>query len=286
VDQLESLEGLRPALKGVAADLAVAFDTTLVALLMSFVALLVQTLIRQQESRLLADVEDYLTYRLQSRIGSETEDVRVENVLRTSLSELNQLQERIHEEARDRARVTMQTIMTAQQNIQDALGQMPELITNAANASATMLDETRLKLQTIGDTAASRMAEAVGVAAERTGRELVGMRDQVLQGVSQQVETLLAESAKRFAGAVTPLQQSIDRVAQHLGRVFQDSERLLMMQTSLHDSMKQFAQVQNMAQTFEELRVALTALRPALEKLSRPVPLRLSLAGAQAPGRA
>ena len=93
------------AVSHVAAHLSVALDTTLIALLMGMGALLAQTLVQQQESQLLADIEDYLTCRLQSRIRTETHDVRIEKILRQALDDMKTLQEKMGEEQGERSSV-------------------------------------------------------------------------------------------------------------------------------------------------------------------------------------
>jgi biopolymer transport protein ExbB/TolQ len=275
------MAGISKALSDVAANLGVAFDTTLVALLMSIVAMLVQTLVRQQESRLLADVEDYLTYRLQSRIKTESQDVRIDRVLRTSLKELHDLQERIHEEAQDRASVTMQTMMTAQQNIKDALGEMPELLEKAATQSSQLIDETRLKLEGIGDLAADRLAATFAEAVKDTRRDLTGMREAVMQGVAQATDSLIAQSVSRCREAMGSLDQSLAQVVQDLAKLLNEGQQLLVLQNAMSDNVDQLQRIHNLGEAFIGVRQAINTLAPMLERLSRPVPPRLSLGGAE-----
>lgn len=273
--------GITEALGHVAANLGVAFDTTLVALLMSIVAMLVQTLVRQQESRLLADVEDYLTYRFQSRIKTESQDVRIDRVLRTSLKELNELQERIHEEAQDRASVTMQTMMTAQQNIGDALGQMPELLEKAATHSSQLIDETRLKLENIGELASERLAAAFETAVKDTQRDLTTMRERVMQGVAEATENLISRSVTQWRQAMGSLDQSLAQVASDLAKLLGEGQQLLILQNAMSDNVEQLQRIHNLGETFLGVQQAMNTLRPILERLTRPVPLRLSLGGAE-----
>jgi biopolymer transport protein ExbB/TolQ len=88
LSDMSEMAALVTELGKVADGLGVAFDTTLVALIMSVIALLAQTIIQQTEVHLLADVDDYMTYRLQSRIRTETEDVRNEKVMQAAIGRL------------------------------------------------------------------------------------------------------------------------------------------------------------------------------------------------------
>jgi len=276
---IESAEGFKGAIKAVTGNLGVAFDTTLVALVMSVIALLVQTLISQQEYRLLADVEDYLTYRLQSRIRSETEDVRVDNVLRSSLTSLQTLQERMHTEHTERTQVTMQSVMRGQETIQSTLAQLPSLIQDASQKSAQMLAQTRDELNGIGQHASLGMQEAFHQAIEIARGDLGAARRQLFENAASQAGRIIDENTDRYLKAVAPLQQHLERIAQGLEGIFRDSERLLMLQNTLNDNIASVNRTQKLDETLASLHESVALLRPALEKLSKPVPVRLTLAG-------
>jgi biopolymer transport protein ExbB/TolQ/vacuolar-type H+-ATPase subunit E/Vma4 len=276
---IESAEGFKGAIKAVTGNLGVAFDTTLVALVMSIIALLVQTLISQQEYRLLADVEDYLTYRLQSRIRSETVDVRIDNVLQSSLTSLQALQERMHAEHTERTQVTMQSIMRGQQTTQQTLAQLPALIGDASQKTAQMLSDTREALHSIGQHASLGMQEAFREAIQMAKGDLAAARRQLFEGAASEAGRILDQNTERYLQAVAPLQHDLERVAGNLENIFRDSERLLMLQNTLNDNIASVNRTQKLDETLARLHESVAHLRPALEKLSKPVPVRLTLAG-------
>jgi biopolymer transport protein ExbB/TolQ len=144
-----SADELGETLKPVIRDLGVAFDTTLVALLMSIAAYLTQTLVRQQESQLLADVEDYLTYRLQSRIKTETSEDRMEQIMREALTELTSLQRSLSTENQKNSRMTMQTMMNTQASMKHAIDNFPQMLEKASETSSEILKNATMSGKTI-----------------------------------------------------------------------------------------------------------------------------------------
>jgi biopolymer transport protein ExbB/TolQ len=278
---IENEAGFTGALRAVTKDLGVAFDTTLVALIMSIIALLVQTLISQRESRLLADVEDYLTYRLQSRVRSDTLDVRVAGVLQSSLAELTQLQERINTDEKERAQLSMQTIMRAQQSLQETLSKMPAVIDDAATKSTAMLQEVRNSLQTVGAQATTSMQQAILGAMDAGREDLANLRAGMFEGTAKQVEHLLSQNSTRYREAVAPIEQALERVAGQLDKVIGDGQRLLTLQDAMNENLTTVSRTQNLDEALNAMRSSIEALRPVLEKLSRPVPLRLTLGGVE-----
>jgi biopolymer transport protein ExbB/TolQ len=152
---------LGESLKVVTSELSVAFDTTLVALLMSMIAYLTQTLVRQQESQLLSDVEDYLTYRLQSRIKTETSEDRMEGIMREALREMTTLQQSLTIENQKNSKLTMQTMMGAQQSFKHAIDNFPQMLVKATETSSQILQTATTNGQTIMDGIKQRLAEIV-----------------------------------------------------------------------------------------------------------------------------
>jgi hypothetical protein len=267
------------ALELVTSNLGVAFDTTLVALTMSIVALLAQTLVSQRESRLLADVEDYLTYRLQSRIRTQTLDIRVDNVLRESLAQLHTLQEKMQDEHRDRTSVAMQSIMRGQQGLQETVSKLPELLKEVSATSANLLTETRDQLSTIGQHAATGIQQVLKQGVEDTRGDLAGMRGKLLEDSSRQTSELLRQHAAQYREVLSPVGQGLQQLTEGLQRVFTSSEQLRAAEKALTESLTAASRTQAFDEVLGKIDRTLASLTPALEKLARPVPVRLTLAG-------
>ena len=60
-----------------------------------------------------------------------------------------------------------------------------------------------------------------------------------------------------------------------------EGQQLLVLQGAMNENLDQIQRVQNLGESFVELRQVISALTPVVAKLSRPVPLRLSLGGAE-----
>jgi vacuolar-type H+-ATPase subunit H len=175
----------------------------------------------------------------------------------------------------------MQTLMRAQEDIKSTLGNMPEHIENSAKAAATLLKESRDMLMQIGQHASESMVRAFGESVGFTKQELSDMRRGIQEDASQQAQALLALNAESYREAVLPVAESLTRVSAQLGQIIQDGTRLQELQNALNDNLNSVGKADRLDQTMAEVRSSLASLTPILEKLTRPVPLRLTLGGVE-----
>lgn len=250
---VDDLTALTAELSNVTDKLGLAFDTTLVALVMSIVALLVQTLTSQKEERMLADVEDYLTYRLQSRIKSETEESRMDDVMRTAIAKLIDIQENMDKRAGERASVTMQAMMNAQESIHNTITLMPQMLEESSASGASRIGEAMQNQLVLSERIVSNLERGAAQLSDRMGDDF------------REVAVTLGESMKDVAGS--------------LAQVFQAGDKLAALQVVLQDSLDQLARVRGMSDTMAEVRDTLVKLRPLLEKFDRPIPLTFTVGG-------
>jgi biopolymer transport protein ExbB/TolQ len=274
-------------LQAVAGDLGTAFNTTLVALAMSFIALLVQTLIQRQEFQVLADVEDYLTYRLQSRIRTETQDVRIENLLRDALNGMKDLQQRMGEEQQERASIGMQTMMSANESLKDALGSIPELMQQATRSSADLMEATRGKLDEMSKSIRNNLGAGIVEVVEKLEEAVIKqaeMGEETMRTLGSNALQLGEHLGAGFKTATADLDKSLADTSAKLGEAVRDGKQIAELQNTLAENLDQLARVQNVEQTFGEVRQSLDALMPLLEKLNKPIPLKLTFGGVEIAG--
>lgn len=221
---------LAKTLEGVTGNLGVAFDTTLVALLMSMIAYLTQTLVKQQESQLLADVEDYLTYRLQSRIKTETSEDRMESIMRDALTEMTGIQQVLTVENQKNSRLTMQTMMNTQQTLKIAIEKFPEMLAQATETSAKVLEDTTKKgsqlleqAATTGESMTEDMRKRMREMVKELGEEI----HEAFAGVSRSLDAVVdtqssmgQEVAKNIEEAGTTMAQTAGAAVEKLGDDF------------------------------------------------------------------
>ncbi len=271
----------------VAGSLGVAFDTTLVGLLMSFAALLVQTLIQRQEFQVLADVEDYLTYRLQSRIRTETQDVRIENLLRDALNGMKDLQQRMGEEQQERASIGMQTMMSANDSLKDALGSIPELMQQATRSSADLMEATRGKLDEMSKSIRNNLGAGIVEVVEKLEEAVIKqaeMGEETMRTLDTNALQLGEHLGAGFKTATADLDKSLADTSAKLGEAVRDGKQIAELQNTLTENLDQLARVQNVEQTFGQVRESLDSLMPLLEKLNKPIPLKLTFGGVEIAG--
>jgi len=287
VKGVESIDKLGGALGEVAGHLGTAFNTTLVALAMSFVALLVQTLVQRQEFQVLADVEDYLTYRLQSRIRTETQDVRIENLLREALTDMKELQRRMGEEQSERASIGMQTMMTANDSLKEALGSIPDLMQQATKSSADLMEATRGKLDEMSKSIRSNLGAGIVEVVEKLEEAVqkqAEMGEETMRSLDENAKQLGEQLGAGFSAATADLDKSLAETSEKLGEAVRDGKQIAELQNTLAENLDQLARVQKVEQTFGEVRKSLDALVPLLDKLNKPIPLKLTFGGVEIAG--
>ena len=163
---------------------------------------------------------------------------------------------------------------------------MPEMISSAAQTSAKLLKETQMQLQGVGEHCSARMTEAIAAGVKEAQNDLLKMREAVLKGVAEQAQGVLAQSASRFREAMEPLGKSFGAIAADLANVMSDGKQIVSLQHAMRENVEQLARLHSLDKSFGQLQVVLDNLGPILDKLSRPVPLRLSLGGSPVPGNA
>ena len=274
-------------LGSVASSLGTAFNTTLVALAMSFVALLIQTLVQRQEAQVLADVEDYLTYRLQSRIRTETQDVRIENLLREALTDMKELQRRMGEEQQERASIGMQTMMSANDSLKDALGSIPDLMQQATKSSADLMEATRGKLDEMSKSIRNNLGAGIVEVVEKLEEAVQKqseMGEETMRSLDENAKQLGEQLGAGFSAATADLDKSLAETSEKLGEAVRDGKQIAELQNTLSENLDQLARVHKVEQTFGEVRQSLDSLMPLLEKLNKPIPLKLTFGGVEIAG--
>ncbi len=95
IQNASDLEGLRESLKGVTYGLGQAFETTMIALCMSLILMMIMSLLQKQEDRLLTAVEEYCMEHLLHKVRGDVNSVNAEltEVLSRLVSAVQRLEE-------------------------------------------------------------------------------------------------------------------------------------------------------------------------------------------------
>jgi len=278
---------LSEALGTVSNSLAIAFDTTLIALIMSVAALLVQTLVQRQESQLLADIEDFLTYRLQSRIRTETHDVRIEKILRQALDDMKMLQQQMSEEQGERSTVTLQTMVTANDALREAMGSMPVMIKEVGDSSASIMEGTRDKLDEVVTSIRQSLSSGIAEVVERLEgavEKQAEMGKQTMEVMEEDAKRLGEQLGVGFQDATGTLDESLHGLMDKLSNILSDGREITTLQEAMRSNLDALARIQNLNDTFTEVRGSLDSLKPVLETLNKPIPLKLTFGGVEIEG--
>ena len=289
--------------------LGAAFDTLLVAVFMSLAALLVQLLVRHSESRLLADLEDYLNRNLQARIRSESIDSRMQDIVGDAIRKLTYLQESVQKNQGEIMLGNMQTVTGAQKAIQAAMSAMPQLLDNAGKEAANVLagtvqEQTQVAQQILtnldnaGVKAANVLAGAVQEqtqaasqilanldnAGVKAANVLTGAVQEQTQAASQILANLDAKATDiaqalgaEFGRVTSELASALKEVTGRLAESFQSARELTAIQASLEKNLEELNKIHDLGQSFADMKETLAALKPVLASLNKPIPLKFTL---------
>lgn len=243
--------GAAPGAEGASSALGAAFDTLLVAVFMSLAALLVQTLVRHSESRLLADLEDYLNRNLQARIRTESIDSRMQDIVGDAIRKLTFLQESVQKNQGEIMLGNMQTVTGAQKAIQEAMSAMPRLLDTAGKEAANVL--------------------------AGTVREQTQVAQQILTNLDAKASDIARNLGAEFSKVTTELASALKEITGRLAESFQSAKELTVIQASLEKNLEALNKIHDLGQSFADMKETLSALKPVLASLNRPIPLRFSL---------
>ena len=224
-----------------AASLGAAFDNLLVAVFMTLVALLVQLLVRHSESRLLADVEDYLNRRLQARIRTESIDSRMQDIVGEAIEKLTYLQEGVQKNQGEIMAGNMQTVTGSQEAIRESIKVMPQLLETAGKEAADMIagtvrEQTQVAQQILTnlDAAGKGAANVISGAA----REQTQAAQQILTNLDAKATNIAHNLGEEFSKVTADLAQALKEVTGRLAESFQSAKELTDIQAALQRTLE------------------------------------------------
>lgn len=274
LQQAEEIEQIKQGIGGVTTGLAVAFDTTLLALALSVVVMLPLVLLERMERRLIlaldADTQDHVIALLpeaEATPGVDEDTLRraVEDALRDALPS----PEAMVQDARAYLREAAEEVARSAQDAARAVEQAGQALMDA---------QEEHRAATERELAASR--ERQEARDQQAFRALFQTASALMQRQTAAAEQARAESAaaaSRFAatvGAVVPALQGAagtlaERAAQLAGLSARTSEAVALEQ-SLHRSIDALHRSGELAAVLGAIDSSLRGLKPALERLALP----------------
>lgn len=204
---ITSAEVLRDQISHVAGSLGEAFYATQVALIFSVIALLVQTMLYQAEMRLLDDIEDLFTYRLESRlVGATGDEAGLAQALEAHRRALTEAAERQEEATRQ----YIQALINGHEQLTQALGSIGQQTRGLSQDVAKVLTAQVQAAQSELSQAVARAVADVQAAVQR-----------------------LREQRQQDAAAQQALIQALTTVAQELRPVIEQLRQPIRLELSM-----------------------------------------------------
>lgn len=284
LSQAEEIEQIKSGIGTVTTGLAVAFDTTLLALALSVLVMLVLVLMERVEGGLLlaleADVSDAVVRRLPEG-GSAAQALD-----RDAVSAV------VHEVLSARLPDPQAMVLSAEAYLRDAAEQVAGAAREAAaqvvEAGSTLRmhhEEMLARLQGAEVRMEERMAErdacaaqalaGIAAAAEQSGRATVMEVRNHAQGVAKGLADHAAAIAQSLERVGATLQQRADALERHSTQLAEVVE----LERSLNRTLQALETSGELRSTLAGVEGSLRGLRPALERLNQPRRIMLVEAG-------
>ncbi|MDW8373757.1 MAG: MotA/TolQ/ExbB proton channel family protein [Planctomycetota bacterium] len=198
---ITSAEVLREQIGHVAGSLGEAFYATQVALIFSVIALLAQTMLYQAEMRLHDDIEDLLTYRLESRlVGGGADQEALVRALEAHIAALREDSERRDEATRQH----VQALISGHEQLAEALARI-------GDSSRSLSQEVAKTLTAQVQAAQGELTQAVAKAVADIHAAVQRLREQRQQDAAAQQALIaaLTQAAQQLRPVAEQLRQPI-----------------------------------------------------------------------------
>ena len=264
LDQAGDVDQIKEGISNVTSGLAIAFDTTLLALLLSVIVMIPLVLVERMESRLLLAIEIFINDRLLSHFLDSSESVDeatmhrvVAEALQDNLPSPEALIEPAHAYVKEAGKQLVGGFVTEivglQKISEELIGQIHQInqlhLDDRQALSKVVIEQRETNrevtdnLQAMIETLTLSQSKIVGGLTEQSAV----IREQLLE-LAQVLETRISslESATQQIGEVAKLQESLEQLILSLEKTERFDAALL------------------------EMRQTLLQLKPALERLSKP----------------
>ncbi|WP_017305580.1 MotA/TolQ/ExbB proton channel family protein [Spirulina subsalsa] len=267
LEQAGEIDQIRTGIGTVTSGLAVAFDTTLLALFLSVVVMIPLVLVERWESRLLLSIDVYINDRLLPKLR-DPEASRgfldekaiaqaVEKSLKENLPQPKDLIEPAHIYAQKLVEALTQKFVQEMGSIQTANNQLIQQVGQVNQATL----QDRQNFLTVFNQQQEQQKDIVQLI-KNTVEEIKQGNLIVAHGLAQQAQEItqqLNQAAVLLGDRVEALEQSTLQVSQ-----------IIELQKSLDQMLNSLEKTAQLEQSLAGLRVALTQLQPILTQLQKP----------------
>lgn len=258
------VEQIKEGIGTVTSGLAVAFDTTLLALFLSVLVMIPLVLVERYESRLLLGIDIFINDKLLPRLKTQTQslsteaiDTTVRNAIDEHFPNPETLVEPAHSYAQQAANSLAQGFLAEISKVQDVssqvIGQLEEVRRLAHHDRQQFMEFFALQQQTNQKS----LAEIQNLVTEIRQKNARLAND--LNSQAEQISFQLEQAAKVLENKVSSLERSANKISD-----LQD------WQASLDNSLRSLEKTAALTQVLEGVKNSLGQLQPVLKQLNKP----------------
>jgi hypothetical protein len=248
LQQAEEIEQIKTAIGGVTTGLAVAFDTTLVALALSVGVMLPLVLFERLETRLLSAIDSLVSDTIVARLPEGAQAVTEVAVAREEVILL------VDEAIAQRMPNPDDMVRAAEEHLRTAATEIAAQATIAAQAIKQSADALR-----------AEEAEVIQIVTDHFGRLQIQFTEQTRESLDT-VRAGTDRLSTSLEGLSATIGARLDALNAHSSKV----NEVLELERSLKRSVESLKMSAQLESTMHGVNQSLTNLRPAIEKLSKP----------------
>ena len=258
------VEQIKEGIGTVTSGLAVAFDTTLLALFLSVLVMIPLVLVERYESRLLLGIDIFLNDKLLPRLKNPTQTLSTEAIDTAVKSAIDEhfpnpetLIEPAHTYAKQAANSLAQGFLAEIGQVRDVSTQMIDRLAEVdrlAYSDRQEFMEFFVRQQQANQESVVRIQELI---AEIRQKNLQLSNDLNLQ--SRQISQQLEQAAKVLENKVSSLERSANKISD-----------LQVWQANLDESLRSLEKTATLTQVLEGVKDNLGQLKPVLKQLNKP----------------
>jgi hypothetical protein len=253
LSQAQEIDQIKGALSGVTSSLSLAFDTTLVALVLSVLIVIALSTVEKMEGGLLQEYDEYVRARV-GRLPSQPAPVSESEAI-TSV-DVGLILERLPELMNQSLRTTLAEFVPG---VEFWRGEAQALAVRLANLVAAPIERF------VNET--SSMAARVQASVADLHRLHTQERDHVMEVIAAQ-KNMIQDTRRQLLEVVEKQQGVVDRFAPALLEVGTRLDRLISLQIDLEAGLVRAAGSDGLAAVLGNVKELLEGLRPPIQRLA------------------
>jgi len=279
-----ALDQIKVALQGVTKNLGTAFDTTLLALVLSVVITIPLTAFIRRENELLSEFDTFIDDLIISRLPPpEPASIKIENLedsidaaFRRYIPDPDRYDE-VFSRAIDKAADTVQEKFNHLTNTyEDALAEVTKRLAGSLGKVTEQVEESMQRVvASVVETDKAMVENRKEIATEETNR-LGGMLDSFQDRAStiatsyqeraESLETSTREGMDKSIGAATQLAAKLEEIREMAGSI----DKLLQLEASVEKSLKGLSTSDEFRKTLDDLRGHLATTDEFCQQMAKP----------------